>query len=289
MIQSKLLHIFRNTPLGRETFLQSIYFSRALGVNLNVYIPKTKKFLMYFEHDTVQVDLDDSYMSNEENAVKHVRQILEMQNFTAEFVEPEQYTASNLPDLPTDYEYMTCPRSISDKVSKLGLGHIGSKVRSILNTAVFPVLIPSTTYKEWQSVAVLFGGSQGGLKALETGLKLGRDADRPVDVITSLEKDDKEGLERIIAENNLRELFDSVVRQWLVFESGDFVHNLYAVPHDALLVLGAYGHGLVRELLFGSRMEIVQSHMPNSLLIVGPNYTTHQHYGEPAGKVKTKG
>jgi nucleotide-binding universal stress UspA family protein len=45
------------------------------------------------------------------------------------------------------------------------------------------------------------------------------------------------------------------------------------VPHDALVILGAYGHGLIRNLVFGSKMENIQSTIPNNLLIVGPNYT----------------
>ena len=53
----KLFHIFRNTPLGRETLLQSIYFCQKIGVLPTIYIPEFTKFLMYFENDVVQVDI----------------------------------------------------------------------------------------------------------------------------------------------------------------------------------------------------------------------------------------
>ena len=33
----------------------------------------------------------------------------------------------------------------------------------------------------------------------------------------------------------------------------------------------AYGHSLVKELLFGSKMETLQSWMPNNMLLIGPN------------------
>jgi nucleotide-binding universal stress UspA family protein len=36
-------------------------------------------------------------------------------------------------------------------------------------------------------------------------------------------------------------------------------------------VVGAYGHGVVRELLFGSKLELIQSVLPNNMLIIGPN------------------
>ena len=55
---SQLFHIFRNTPLGRETMLQSLYFCRQIGANPAVYIPQHTKFLMYFDNDVVQVDLE---------------------------------------------------------------------------------------------------------------------------------------------------------------------------------------------------------------------------------------
>ena len=47
--------------------------------------------------------------------------------------------------------------------------------------------------------------------------------------------------------------------------------NLFAVHHDALLIAGAYGHGLIKELFFGSKLERIQSTLVNSMLIVGPN------------------
>lgn len=57
-----------------------------------------------------------------------------------------------------------------------------------------------------------------------------------------------------------------------MFEKGSFEENLYQVPHDALVVLGAFGHSLIKNILFGSKMEKIQSILPNNLLIAGPNY-----------------
>jgi nucleotide-binding universal stress UspA family protein len=66
---------------------------------------------------------------------------------------------------------------------------------------------------------------------------------------------------------------DRYVNKWHFFESGGFEENLYQVPHDALVILGAYGHGLIKNIFFGSKMEQVQSTISNNFLIVGPNYT----------------
>ncbi len=54
---------------------------------------------------------------------------------------------------------------------------------------------------------------------------------------------------------------------------GRFEENLYKVPHDALVVIGAYNHSLVKNMVFGCKMEKIQSTLPNNLLIAGPEYT----------------
>ena len=76
-METKLFHIFRNTPLGRETLLQSIYFCGQTGATPVVYIPKFTKFLMYFENEVVQVDLDASYLTAPHSALEHASELIE--------------------------------------------------------------------------------------------------------------------------------------------------------------------------------------------------------------------
>ena len=132
-MNTQLFHIFRNTPLGRETFLQSLYFCTITGASLTVYIPEHTKFLMYFDNQVVQVDLDESYLSFPESALEHVTELTETVDIEPAFFKPKHFSASTLPDVPVTFDYMCCPRSISDLTSKIGLGHIGSKVRGIVN------------------------------------------------------------------------------------------------------------------------------------------------------------
>jgi len=94
----------------------------------------------------------------------------------------------------------------------------------------------------------------------------------PVDVFTQEDKKSRQYYEDVIDKAGLAEEMKKGTRQWHVFDRGDVSENLYQIPHDALIVLGAYGHGLIKEVLFGSTMEKVQTVMPNNLLIVGPNY-----------------
>ncbi len=65
---------------------------------------------------------------------------------------------------------------------------------------------------------------------------------------------------------------DNEVSEWRLFTDGDLEVDLYDVDHDALVILGAFGHGVIRDVLFGSKMEKIQGIMPNNLLIVGPRY-----------------
>lgn len=270
MVES-LLHVFRNTPLGRESLLQSLHFCNTLGVGLHVYIPEFKQFLMYFEHDMVQVDLDGSYLSSPATAEDRVRQLAEQFGIAPNFLTTKNYTASQLPDIPTNYSYMHCPRSISDLSSKIGLGYIGPKVRRIIRSSSFPVFMTGGVFKAWQSITVFYGGSSNANKALRWGMHLSGASGLPLDLFTYAEgQADSHFIERM-KEAQLWDDMQERVRTWQRISEGSFEESLYAVAHDALLVVGAYGHGLIKDLLFGSKMETVQSSMPNNMLLVGPN------------------
>ena len=271
-MEAQLFHIFRNNPFGRETLLQSIYFCKKVGASPVVYIPKFTKFLMYFDNDVVQIDLDSSYVSSPDTAVAHATELLEQGGLSARFFDPKHFTATTLPDIHTDFDYMACPRSISDLSTKIGLGYIGPKVRRIVNSARFPVLITSPVYKEWDRIAVFFGGSANAVNALKLGFRICRETGLPLDVFTYVGKISLESYRQVIKDENLEKEMDYFVNKWHVFEKGNFEENLYEVPHTALVVLGAYGHGLIKNFVFGSKMEKIQSSISNNLLIVGPNY-----------------
>lgn len=272
-MESQLLHIFRNNPFGRETLLQSIYFCSKVEASLVIYIPTTTKFLMYFDNDVVQVDLDKSYLTSPETALNHATDLMEKAGMNGRFLAPKHFTASTLPDVQTNFDYMCCPRSISDMSSKIGLGYIGPRVRRIVRSARFPVLITSPAYKEWKSIAVLFGGSANAIKALRLGIHIARASDIELNVFTQTEKLSKEDYQQMIKDRDLEDEMDLFVNQWHFFENNNFEDNLYDIPHDALVVLGAYGHGVIKNVLFGSKLEKIQSTISNNLLVAGPNYT----------------
>ena len=274
-MNQKLLHIFRNTPFGRETFLQSLYFCKMTKVTPIVYIPQTTKFLMYFAQDAVQIDLDNSYLTSPKTAVDHVTQLCEEHNFKPIFFKPKNFTASTLPDIPTNFDFVCLPRSISDLSSKIGLGHLGPKVRRIVKTANFPTLISSPVFKKWKSIAVFFGGSANAVNAAKLGARIGKISDLPVNLYTIKEKDENY-YRNLLTESGLENSLNKESFSWHFLENNVFEEILYDVPHDALIVLGAFGHGIIKDMLFGSKMEKIQSTLTNNLLITGPNCTIPQ-------------
>jgi hypothetical protein len=273
-MHANLLHVFRNTPLGRETLMQSLYFCKTLDLELTVYVPDALQFMMYFDHEAVQVDLDTSYLNDPKTAVARARAIAADAGLKPRFLHPKNRTSRDLPDIPTHFAFMCCPRSISDLSSKIGLGYIGPKVRRIIRTAGFPVLMTATVFKPWKSIAVLFGGSESALNALRSGVELANRSGYPLDVFIQLEQEESY-YTRQIRQAGLEEAVERHCRHRYLFEDGEFIHNLYNIPHDALVLSGAYGHGLITNILFGSKMETAQNTLTNNMLVSGPHAMAH--------------
>ena len=237
---------------------------------MSVYVPTHPRFNMSFDAHEVVVHLDSSYLFRPQSARVHVEEILETADVPFDFYVPEKRTGQDLPALAKDFEFMGCPRAVTEQSGRIGLGNIGPKVRAIVKHARFPVLIPSMTFKPWNSVAIFFGGSPLGAQAVELGLAVAREANVPFAVYTQLEKTDRSHCEQTLADANLLDRVRGPSGRWELFDEGTLEENLWAVPHDSLVVIGAAGQRLIRELVLGSHLEKVQSVLPNPLLVVGP-------------------
>ena len=121
-VATKLFHIFRNNPLGRETLLQSVHFCKTVEISLVIYIPKQKKFLMYFENDMVKIDLDKSYLKSPKTAKKHASKIVESAEITASFIELKRKARRKLPDIRPNFATVTCHLKSVSGISAPGLG-----------------------------------------------------------------------------------------------------------------------------------------------------------------------
>ncbi len=273
-MHAQVLHIYRNTPIGREELFQTAYLCKQMGASLTIYIPKFTKFLMYFENRVVQVNLDPSYLVSPETAFERVQEIVNVSGIVPRFFKPKHFTTATLPDLPTHFDIMCCPISMSAVVSKIGLDYLGPRVRNIIKISHFPVLIPSSVFKPFKSISVFFGGSLNAVKAFKLGLKISKATKLPLYLFTKPENKPQAYYEQIAEQKNLVEDIKNHVKNWCFFEKKRFEENFFEVPHDSLVIMGAYSHSVIQEFMFGSKMKTIQSNMPNNLLIVGPHFET---------------
>ncbi len=265
-----LLHVYRNTPLGRETLLQSVYFCEASGCSLRVYVPRHPRFLLYFEETTAQVDLDASYLRDPATAEQRVSDITPALPVGMELLEPTGFTTPDLPNVPSDHAFMACPRSMSERSTRIRFGHLGPGVRAIVQAAPFPVLLPTPVFKPWHSVVACFGGSDNSIRAAHLARDLARDAKLSFSLFTFAEGKSRGFYEEPLDRAGLLDSVRSGETEWRFVESGSLPDRLFEIPRDSLVVAGAYGHGAVRETLFGSKLETIQTEVPNNLLVVGP-------------------
>ena len=93
----------------------------------------------------------------------------------------------------------------------------------------------------------------------------------PLDIYTLKEKRSEDYYEELINKEGIAEPVSQLSRQWHFYKKSDFDTMLYDVPHNSLIILGAYGHGIIKDILLGSKMEQIQSTVTNNLLITGPN------------------
>ena len=252
--------------------MQSAYFCRVMDVSLHVYFPVHDQFLMYFQNRIVTVTLDESYLRDPATARAHAEEIAAWEGVSIHPVEPKGFTASTLPEIPVHFQFMTCPRVLSESHLGIGLGHIGSRVRQIVRSAPFPVLLPASLAREWKQVTVFFGGSEHSLRALHLGAQISKKTGFPLQLFTWSEGKPKDWFEKVLKEGGGMKELEGVEWEWTFKEDSDPKVSLYDVPHDAILAAGAYGSGDVRKLLFGSFTETIHSVLPNPLLLVGPLY-----------------
>lgn len=257
-----IFHIFRNTPLGRETLFQSMYFAQTLQIPLRVYIAQTTRFLMYFDQAVVQIDLDASYLRSPETARRHLDDLIKQTEVTAGMVVPRHFTGPDLPDIPPEFDYMSCPRCISHGSSRIGLGIIGPKVRMLVSRATFPVLITSPAFKPWRSLAVLCNGDSAQDGALDAAMYLKARSGLPLDYYRLGNGNGQDAPDPSVA---------AAFRQSHGLEMKSLAAALYDIPHDALVIISTGNQVLVKSLLFGSLLEKVQATLANNLLVVGPN------------------
>ncbi len=275
-MEAGLLHIFKNTPAGRENFLQSLYFCRKTGASPIVYLPEFNKFLMYFEDEVMQVDLDDSWLSARETARTHAGELLKKSGFETDFLVPRNFTSATLPDIPTHFDFVTCPWNLREIFSSGRRRQSALRIRRMTNAAYFPLLLCSPAYKEWNSITVFFNGSVNSVNALNLGIHMQKHTGVQMDIFTQAGGKSLSYYENIIKNAKLETGIKQKIGRWQFFETGLLEENLYEIPHDALVILGGSGHSLIHDMICGSFPEKLQILISNPMLIAGPKYAVSE-------------
>ncbi len=270
----KLLHIFRNNPLGRENLLQSVYLCQKVPeLELHVHFPEHTQCLLMLETGVLTLDLDVTYTKFRETAEQRATEILSKSSVLWHKVVPEKFTSAGLDQLPGDWDVLACPRVISESLHRIGLGRLGRKVRSLIQLATFPVFIPSLCERRWDQVVGFFGGSDLALRAVKQALSLAEQVDVPVTIFTQRDEHHEVNYRERLEQTGVLEWLNRLGGRWVVWNGRAMEENLWDVPPSALAVVGAADSSPVREFFFGSKFELIQRTLPNPLLVIGPKCT----------------
>lgn len=146
----------------------------------------------------------------------------------------------------------------------------------MVNAAYFPLLLCSPAYKPWNSITVFFNGSVNSHHALKLGIHIQKNSGVQMDIFTQAEGKPPADYEDIIRNANAETETKQTLGRWQFFESGSLEENLYEIPHDALVILGASGNSLLHDMVCGSFLEKLQTVISNSMLIAGPKYAVSE-------------
>ncbi|HOZ48276.1 MAG TPA: universal stress protein [Candidatus Hydrogenedentes bacterium] len=145
-------------------------------------------------------------------------------------------------------------------------GLVGSTTEAVVRRARQPVLITGTDTPGTQRFVVAYDGSVHAKRALHMAAEISADWHMPFHVLVVGEKRG----EALVAEARSYLASHSVPVEYVV-KSGDpsEVIVIYAAECEAdLLVMGAYGHTKVRELVVGSTTAYAINHAPCPLLLI---------------------
>jgi nucleotide-binding universal stress UspA family protein len=129
---------------------------------------------------------------------------------------------------------------------------LGSNLESVVRQTHKPVLVTPEKYRKITKILVAYDASSFSTKALTAGADIAEQMKLPLTVVTV--SDDKKAGEDILskADENLK---DSKITYDKVLKDGETVSAILESCNEGsydLLVMGAYGHSKIRELILGN-------------------------------------
>ena len=144
-------------------------------------------------------------------------------------------------------------------------GLVGSTTEAVVRRAKCPVVVTATDSSQMDRLMVAYDGSTFGKKALQTGANLSESWKVPCDVlVVSAKKGDA-----LVSEARAyMDAHDAEVEY--ITKEGDPSETIVSCASERgidLLMIGAYGHTKVRELVVGSTTAYALNHAPCPLLL----------------------
>jgi len=129
---------------------------------------------------------------------------------------------------------------------------LGSNLESVARQTHKPILVTPEEYKRITKILVAYDGSSFASKALNAGAEIAQQMQLPLTVITVSE--DKKSGEGILSQaTEILKDYDITLEKALEGgETVDAILGFYKKGSYDLLVIGAYGHSKIRELILGN-------------------------------------
>lgn len=146
-------------------------------------------------------------------------------------------------------------------------GLLGSVAQSVIRNSGKPVMITPEKFVEIESMGIAFDGSPSAIKALEFSLKISQQAAWPLTAIIITQDPEKSAKLNLQIEETaeLHETDCEVII--LPGKEGDEILKFINEGTIELIVMGAYGHNRLRELLLGSTTTHIINKSPIPILL----------------------
>jgi nucleotide-binding universal stress UspA family protein len=143
-------------------------------------------------------------------------------------------------------------------------GLLGSVAEAVVRNSGKPALITPETFLEIESVGLAYDGSDPAAKALKLSLELSKQASWPLTVVVISSDAQKSAALSTEIEDIVEAQSADCAVIILQGKEGEEIIKFIKEGSVELMVMGAYGHNRLRELLLGSTTSFVlrKSHIP---------------------------
>ena len=266
-MESRFFYTAIDTEEGRQSLDKTLYFCQKFQSSIFVYIPVSDKFLMYFTHDIVQIELDKK-QNNSKDLEKKIEKKIEKSGLFYDFFKPRFFTSSSLPDVPVNFNFMSLPipRHLANK--KIGFSFLGSRISRLMHSAFFSLFIPGENKTKWEKIVVFFGGNKNRNKSLDMALSLSEISGLPLSIIT-------------INENNKSyQFYEKYKREkmplsvdWHLYKKNEY----FDILKNSLIIMGANKRSFFKDLFLQSKLDNIIQNTTEDILLAGSNLKVFYH------------